>query len=83
MGAPELCPGYDPAKVDMTANAAVMSDIEWHEITAHGFCGGCGLDNCHPGRCCTQERDLLMVMETVCGLCPERVATGQRRAVTW
>lgn len=86
MAAPESCPSYDPDKVDseaMLRGISTMADTRWHTVTAHGFCGGCGNDDCHPGRCCTEERDLLNVMESVCGLCPERVATGQRREVTW
>jgi hypothetical protein len=78
------CPGFDRAKVrqDVADLVGTATDVEWHVETGHGFCGGCGLDDCHPGWCCSEERDLMGVQGSVCGRCPERVRTGQIRTVT-
>lgn len=84
------CPGYRPAPPvldestdfsEISRLAAVGTDLEWHLSPEHPhlFCGGCGLEaaHCHPGRCCTEARDRLNVLDSVCDLCPERYATGQ------
>ena len=63
------------------------TDYQWHMRAEHphAFCGGCGngTEECHPGVCCTQARDLQGVSESVCGYCPTRKATGQIRDVEY
>lgn len=57
--------------------AGTATDLEWHIATAHVFCGGCGLDDCHPEVCCTEEKDRMGMLDSVCGYCKDRYATGQ------
>lgn len=76
------CPGYSAAKADPSddsVDASRASDLEWHLNRAHPhlFCGGCGRDDCHPGRCCGDVEDRLGFTKRVCDLCPDRMAAGQ------
>ena len=80
------CPGYDPAKADpndqsINDHVSVASDLDWHlnPVHPHAFCGGCGVDteDCHPGVCCSEERDRMRMLDSVCGYCQTRYETGQ------
>lgn len=63
--------------------AGAGTDYEWHmqPDAPHAFCGGCGrgTEQCHPGVCCSQVKDLMGMLESVCGWCETRVQTGQIR----
>lgn len=67
-------------------NPATCSDLEWFNVTAGLFCGGCGNEvaNCHPGQACgnvVPAFNPFGFVRCVCDLCPARLATGEINAL--
>lgn len=69
--------------MDELINASECTDREWYDDTEGNFCGGCGNEaaDCHPGHPCGEVRDPFGMHDSICDLCPTRLATGQLTAL--